>query len=203
MSSVKVRVRGSYGGPWGKKTGSEVSPKFLQKMARCIVRIMSREARKDFARRGWSGRDPKGGPDIGKSFGYKLLGKSTIEVTCSFWGIAEMVSGDIPERRMVWLTQEAKDKSPSQYTLTDEERKRGMKATGRMSEGKRLPLVVPLKGDGGQVIFRVAPLTTQEAWIHPGIAKHTFIERAMRQAREECVQMMTQEVLGQMSGAET
>jgi hypothetical protein len=43
--------------------------------------------------------------------------------------------------------------------------------------------IVPLKGDNGEVIFRMAPLTTADAWIHPGIAKHDFLDRVFDRSR--------------------
>lgn len=46
---------------------------------------------------------------------------------------------------------------------------------------------VPLRGKDGKVVIRTAPLTTDKAWIHPGIAKHTFIERAFRRAKKDCL----------------
>lgn len=46
---------------------------------------------------------------------------------------------------------------------------------------------VPLKGKDGQILIRSTPLTTDKAWIHPGIAAHTFIQRAFRRATKDCL----------------
>ena len=42
---------------------------------------------------------------------------------------------------------------------------------------------VPIFLDNGSVIIRTAPLTTQDAWIHPKIAKHTFVEKGIEAAK--------------------
>lgn len=44
---------------------------------------------------------------------------------------------------------------------------------------------VPFMGKDGQLLIRSTPLTTDKAWIHPAIARHTFIQRAFDRAREE------------------
>jgi hypothetical protein len=51
---------------------------------------------------------------------------------------------------------------------------------------------VPLVDEHGAVIIRSTPLTTDRAWVHPGIARHTFIqrawERAARRVGERCAE---------------
>lgn len=53
--------------------------------------------------------------------------------------------------------------------------------------------IVPLKSNG-TVIFRMAPLTTANAWIHPGIGKHTFIQRGIRKGREKAAKILGPEI---------
>lgn len=177
------RIRGSYGGTWGGKTELQMTPALLKKIGECLVKHFAREALKDFAKRGWSVRDPMGGPDIGDSFGYRIKGVKTIEVTSTFYGLDVLASGNIPEHKMTWLTQEA------QGTLH-------VSASGAK---KNRSLVVPIRTEGGEVIFRTAPLKFTDAWIHPGIAKFTFVERAMKKAREDCIQMMAQGLVDQLA----
>ena len=43
---------------------------------------------------------------------------------------------------------------------------------------------VPLHQKDGSVIVRMAPLSIGDAWIHPGFARHTFIQRAMNRTVE-------------------
>ena len=167
----------------------------LTKIGKWLVKIFVEEARKDFGKRGWSHKDPMGGPPIERSFKFRIRGASTLEITSSFYGMEELATGDIPERRMVWLTQEAKEKSPSRFELTDAERKLRMKKTGRISKGGRLPLVVPLQDKNGTVIFRMAPLTFTDAWVHPGIAKFTFMQRAIRRGKIACLDVLKEEAV--------
>lgn len=54
---------------------------------------------------------------------------------------------------------------------------------------------IPLKDDQGRLIFRTTPLTTDKAWIHPGVAKHTFIQRAFDRAHDEMARMMLDVVM--------
>ena len=184
---TKYRIKGTYGKPWSKMGRFDLTPKTLKAIGECLVKTFSEEALKDFQKRGWSTRDPMGGPDIHKSFSYRIKGKSTVELMSSFYGMSELVSGDIPSRKMTWLTQEAKDQSPQDYKRTPGEEKRGMSAAGRVSKGQRLPLVVPLKSKSGQVVFRTAPLKMQDAWVHPGIAKFTFARRAIEKGKKLCL----------------
>ena len=187
-----MTVRKIYGGPLAKTAASLMTPAVYAILGRSLVRILALESREYFARRGWNGKDPMGGPPIWRSFKWKLKGNSTLEITSTFYGMAEMASGDIPKRRMTWLTQQAKDRNPGNYELTKTEKKLGMKKTGRVSKGQRLPLIVPIQTEGGAIEFRTAPLKLGDAWIHPGIAKFTFFERALRKWKAECAQIVAE-----------
>jgi hypothetical protein len=133
----------------------------------------------------------------------------------------ERARGNIPERKMTWITQEYKDRNPNRFKLTEGERKLGMKKTGRVLDGegktlppgiratpenrerlskRRLPLVVPLKAKTGEIIFKMAPLTTEDAWVHPGIARFTFLENAIRRGRRECARLIAAEMVKSMGG---
>lgn len=191
----QIRIRGILGGPLERTLEVEITPETLQKLGDLLVKILAKTSKDYFAKRGWSGRDPNGGPPVWRSFQAKVRGRRTLEITSSFYGMAELARGDIPERRMTWLTQEAKDRNPGDYPLTKRERKLGMKQTGRLSRGQRLPLIVPVKTEGGSVEFRAAPLKIADAWVHPGIAKFTFFEDAVRKWRRECVPLVADAVV--------
>ena len=180
-AQVEGSVRGSYGKPWSTLAGIPVTPKMMSIIGKCMAKVFAEEAVRDFRKRGWSVRDPMKGSDLGKSFGYKLKGRSTVEVTCTFYGVARLANEDIPEHPMPWLTQQAHGTLPKKIIP-------GKKTVAGISGSKR-PLVVPIQTDGG-VIFRMAPLTTDKAWIHPGIAKFTFVNRAVKRAREECLKVL-------------
>ena len=191
-----------YGTPWSKLADIPISPNVLRELGKCLVRIISEESKKDFAKRGWSGKDPMGGPDIWDSFTYELLGQSTLVIKSTFYGMAELAKGDIPERKMVWLTQEGKDKKPGAYHRTPIEQKLQHPAAGRHSKGGRRPLIVPIKERSGQVVFRTAPLRLSDAWVHPGIAKFTFFERAIKKGREKCAEILAKEVGKQLAAGD-
>ena len=129
-----------------------------------------------------------------KSFSFSVKGQN-LEFYSSFYGMKELAKGDIPSRKMTWLTQEAKDKKPGNYELTKRERKLGMKKYGTPGEGTRLPLIIPLENAGGTIIFRVAPLKFADAWVHPGIAKFTFFRRAIEKGRKASAQIIAEEVV--------
>ena len=192
---TSYKIRGTYGKPWSQMGKFDLTPETLKAIGECMVNSFKKEALKDFAKRGWSVRDPMGGPDIGDSFSYRVKGKSTVEILSSFYGIAELTRGDIPSRRMTWLTQEAKDKTPHKYKRTPGEQRRQMSMSGRVSKGTRLPLVVPIKSSSGEVIFRTAPLKIKDAWIHPGIAKFNFARRAVEKGRKLCLDAIQQQAL--------
>lgn len=178
--------------------GFDLTPETLKSIGKCLVEIFGREALKDFRKRDWSTHDPKGGPDIHKSFSYRIKGKSTVEILSSFWGMAELTLGARLPQRMTWLTQEAKDKAPHKYEQTEGERKRGMSSAGRVSKGTRLPLIVPMKAKSGEIVFRTAPLKMQNAWVHPGIAKFTFARRAVEKGRKECLGIIKEQAVAML-----
>lgn len=201
MGVNQQQIRSVLGGPLSRLTEVEFTPKRLAQVGECIIKTLAEESKKYFAKRGWSGRDPEGGKPIWDSFSYRIRGKSTLEITSTFYGMKELARGDIPEREMPWLTQEAKDRRPGEYKLTDKERQLGMKKTGRVSKGQRLPLVVPIQTKGGGVVLRRAPMTIGEAWVHPGIARFTFFETAVRKWRVRCGRIIAEAVVDAMREA--
>ena len=191
-------IRKALGGPAGKRVKLPVTRELLDRMGQCMVEAFSREAKKDFAKRGWSGEAQDGSPPIWDSFHYHIQGQKTVVVTSSFPHIGQMMGEDVPAQKMTWLTQQAKNANPSQFPLTPREHDLGMKRAGKVSQGGRLPLVVPMKDEGGTILFRTAPLTFNDAWVHPGIARFTFMQRAAKQGRERCIQMIKEEVRKQI-----
>lgn len=191
----QARVKGIYGGPVSKKIDIPITRELLERLGKCLVDSFVKEAKKDFAKRGWSGEARDGSAPIWDSFSYKIRGDKTVVVVSTFPDIDVLTSRDIPSRKMTWLTQEAKEKSPNKYPVTLREKRAGMKQSGRMSKGERLPLVVPIKDDGGKVVFRTAPLKLADAWVHPGIARFTFAQRAVRLGKAGCIEIIKGEAL--------
>jgi hypothetical protein len=182
MKSRAVVIHTIRGGQWAILAGVELNTKTLQAMGRCMVATLKREASKYMARIGWSGEDPMGGPPLWDSFSFRLAGMD-VQIRSSFYGMKELAHGSIPSRRMTWLTQEYKDRNPTNFQRSFMDRKLNR------SGSDRGPLIVPIKTNG-TVEFRMAPLKMSDAWVHPGIAKFTFFETAIRKGRKACIDIV-------------
>jgi len=209
MPDKGLRVAGLYGGARLDRMKVELTRKHLDQFGKCFVKLIAKEAKVDFAKRGWSGRAYDGTADIWDSFSFRISGDRTIEVLSTFPHIGMLTAG-VPPHDMPWLTQEAHNKQPP----NDKERKvleeradarrlaeEAMQRTKKLGHVRpepvtstRLPLVVPIEV-GGTVIFRAAPLKLANAWVHPGIARFTFVERALRKASTSCIQVFGQAAL--------
>lgn len=183
------RLRGVYGGPLGKSAGGTVQlPKaLLDKAGEVLLESIRQEIRADVtkARAMARGRGkPVPLPDSPRfieSFKYRIKGKSTVEFYSD------------------WPTAEAHTKTPDE---------RGLE--GRGSDGRPIPprqgfpmtwLVqpavkkVPIVTTDGLVLIRTAPMTTQDAWIHPGFIKYTFLERGIRKGKVQFIERYAQEIV--------
>lgn len=96
--------------------------------------------------------------------------ENTIEVSSSWPWIDLIIQGTDGPYKMKWLTQ----------------------AKGVFK--------VPMRDKSGMMVIRSTPLTTDKAWIHPGIARHTFIERAFRRARKACVERFLSKNISKILG---
>jgi len=197
MAPKGLRLRGVYGKPWSKLAKNiPMSRKVLQQVGEILVESIQAEAQKDLARS--SGGKPPGVNNVVtflKSLEYRILGKSTIEVY-STWPYVEQVIAGRVGGPMKWLTQEAQGLT---QTVNGEVKlkpstRQGNKFKRRQEGG---PIIVPII-DNGRVIFRFAPLQTKDAWIHPGIARHTFIERGIRKGRQKAAKIIGEEAVRQL-----
>jgi len=148
------------GKPWTQIINDFVlPPESLHKIGKFLVATIINEAKKEHAKqRGRRPGEPMGLPDAGEfydSFSYQIL-NNQIEVMSSWPGFEVLVEG--------------KEKYPMRWLK---------------SENKK-PLIVPMREHGtNKLIFRMAPLKVGEYWIHPGVAKHTFLEKAKEKTLEE------------------
>lgn len=182
MQSRAVVIHTIRGKQWALIAGVELTTKTLQSMGRCMVATLKRESSKYMTRIGWSGEDPMGGPPLWDSFSFRLDGMD-VQIRSSFYGMKELAHGSIKPRRMIWLTQEYKDRNPTKFQRTPFDKKH------QKSGPDRGPLIVPIKING-MVEFRMAPLKLSDAWVHPGIAKFTFFETAIRKGRKACIDIV-------------
>jgi hypothetical protein len=153
----------------------EMSQQLLRELAQTLVDSVVFEAKKDLAKQGRKGTpqgQPEGLPVKGNfldSFDYRISGKSTIEITSDWPWVQQLIEGRKPFK-MWWLTH-----------------------------GQRRGHAVPLVQPDGTVLFRMAPLSLSDAWIHPGFARHTFVQRGVKKGRVKMAEMIAAEVFQQLS----
>jgi hypothetical protein len=96
------RLVGVYGRPWSKLASEPIpiTRETLARLGEAIVEAIVAEAKKDLAREGKPVRgEPEGLPNSKRffeSFGYRISGSSTVEVTCSWPYIEQIVEGRPP-----------------------------------------------------------------------------------------------------------
>jgi len=197
------RVGGVYGKPWADMAELPLTRDLLEELGKCLVESVRVEAKKDFAKRGWSEWDRDHKVKISDSFDYEIVGKRTVVITCSYEAIERLLEGRRPYP-MKWLVQPGGGKEKSEEEKKAERKLRAKrKTTGSMGtkRGKDARLIVPLQDSSGKVIFRMAPLKTADAWIHPGIAKFTFLQRGLRKGKEKCKDILRAEAVKQLKAA--
>jgi len=167
---TKIRVRGVYGKPWSKMAGTKIpiDRQILQRLGKAMVTAVVEEAKVDFAKQGRS-PTPKGQaegiPDSDNFFESfdYKIVGKSTIVITSTWPWMEEVIEGRPPYKMTWLTR-------SQRVYK-----------------------VPFPQRDGTVLIRTAPLKMADAWIHPGFARHTFLERGVRRARKEMAKIVAEE----------
>lgn len=172
---TQLRIKGMYAGAWAKRKEGQpitLTRDVLERLGQTMVDAIVEEAKKDLAKQGRSARgEPEGLPEsktFFESFSYQIRGERTIEVTSSWPWIQQLVDGR-QEFKMWWLTNAQR-------------------------RGKAVPLVQR----DGTVLFRMAPLSLNDAWIHPGFARHTFLARGIRKGQNQMLQIIGQEALKEL-----
>lgn len=169
---LETRIRGVYGKPWSKRAGERIqlTREDLHLLGKTMVDCIVYEAKKDLAKQGKS-PTPRGEPaglptsdSFFESFGYRIKGRSTVEITSSWPWIEEHIEGK-ESFVMKWLT--------------------------RQNNVHKVPIVQ----SDGTVIVRTAPLTTANAWIHPGFARHTFLERGVRAGKKKAAEIVAKRAI--------
>ncbi len=164
-TKVKVRLRGVYTKPL-KVTLDRPS---LVEAGGIILQSVRREIRKDSSKaRGMSGR------------GKPVTIPDTEAFVNSF---TFRIKGKVIEIVSSWPTAEA-----FLQPGNDQPRKMTWLVQPKVK-------YVPIITGEGKVIIRTAPMTTTDAWIHPGFAKYNFIERGVRKGRQAVLDNMGQRIL--------
>lgn len=186
---------GAYMGPLLKKLRKtkriEPTRKGLEILGKSLVKHIGIEASKDFAKRGWSEWNWDRTRKISESFAFEVVGTRTIKVTCDYPAIERLLEG-VPKHPMTWLVQ-----PPGVKEADENEPERPQKvvsASAGTKKNKDALLIVPFKR-GGVVEFRTAPFDTADAWIHPGIAKFTFLRRGLEKGKKEAISELGKEAV--------
>jgi len=97
-----------------------------------------------------------------ESFGYRLDAKLGTLVFYSTWDKASIYVAGRDSYKMTWLTKQ--------------------KGANRK---------IPMKDKQGNLVFRSVPLTTNKAWVHPGIQKFSFFAVAIEEGRFDAISDVT------------
>jgi hypothetical protein len=150
----------------------------LDRLGQAIVDQIVIEAKKDFAKQGKRGRrgEPQGLPNsegkkIKPSFFESFFYQIRGQRTIEIFSTWPWIEGLI----------EGRPPAPMESLVGD------------------TPHPVPFLKEDGTVIFRMTPISLRDAWIHPGIAKHTFLERGVQNAREEMAVILAEELAERLS----
>lgn len=169
--ALQNRVRAVLGGPLsrGLELNVPLSKATLEAMGKIIVDSIVKEAKKDFAYQG-NRPTPEGKPE-----GIP----STEEFFKSF---AFHVRGDSTieiTSSWPWISQVIEGRKP--YPMT-----------WLVQPGVNQ---VPIMQRNGTVLIRTAPFTIGDAWIHPGFAKHTFVQRGIRKAKSKLAEAIAPDLI--------
>ena len=102
-----------------------------------------------------------------ESFSFELEPNGIVAIYSTWEHLDVIVKGTRGKYKMAWLTQE-----------------NGIN-------------VVPMRQKDGTFAFRTAPLTIADAWVHPKIAKHTFINRAYERAVGELLDKVVEKAINE------
>lgn len=174
---IKSRVKAVLGGPMSKQGTIRIplTRQMLEEIGDVMVKCIVEEAKKDLAKqpiRSDAIKQPEGIPDSENFF--KSFGyqiKGRSTIEItSSWPWIEQITEGVAPFKMDWLTQ---------------------------ANGARF---VPLRQRDGTVIIRLAPRDVGSAWIHPGFARHTFIQRGIRKAKKEMAEILKPAFIDALNG---
>lgn len=193
--ALKVTVRRVYGTPWSKLLGpdGELSRVILEKLGQVMVEEVIKEAKKEFAKQGGMRTDhgnPEGVPGpkfkVRSPWGHVPHQVREPGVPSFYDSFGWKIIGQKTVAltcNWPWIDEIIEGRSP--FKMDWLTRERGI---------TKIPLVLR----DGTVIVRMAPRSS-EAWIHPGFAKHNFINRAVKKARLRAAEIVKEEITRMLS----
>lgn len=140
----------------------KISKNTLQEIGSYLVKQLVAEAKKDAVKKiPTKGKETiPDSRDFYESFSYTVVG-GEIVVSSNWPGFERFIEGRDPYE-MKWLTSKAGN-----------------------------PKIIPLTdSDTGQLIFRMAPLQGRGFWVHPGVVKSAFYNRAIKKAEEKAAELI-------------
>jgi hypothetical protein len=170
-------VKRSYGKPWAKLTGRDFADRaFLDRVGAVLLREVIREAKLEAAS---ESKRPIGIPseEAGMNTTPAGIPKDPKFYESFNYRIVGQSTLEIYST-WPWIDLVIKGKEP--YSLAPK-------------SGTNEAKVVPFSDPSGKVIFRTRPGGTQDAWIHPGFAPHSFMQRAFKKARVKIKSMYAQQ----------
>tara|TARA_B100000212_G_scaffold301684_1_gene247586 strand:- start:9 stop:581 length:573 start_codon:yes stop_codon:yes gene_type:complete len=176
-------LRGAYGKPLGNNLDIVIEKEDLLSFGELCVKYIEEEAR---AAAQYSKALPKD-EKFFKSFRYVLKGSSTIKIVSDWPWIG--IYQDLQKKDMD-LDKDAAFGKPRPFRLS---------ALTQQSGVDKVPMV---DKQTGEVIVRTTPLKVADAWIHPGIARHTFINKGLKRARDEFTKGLLERKLAECLGGE-
>jgi len=169
----KVKIlRSAYGKPLGDTVKITMKREELEWFGDLCVKYIVEEAKKASRYASSLPKDEK----FYKSFGYKIVGNSTVSITSTWEWLPIYVN----------LEEQGWDKDPA----FGKPRPFRMDWLTRQGGGNQMRKVPFVDKKTNKVIVRSAPLKTADAWIHPGVARHTFVNKGMKRARLEFLDLL-------------
>jgi hypothetical protein len=165
-----MRIRKASGKSWSRlKNEDFVTTKFLNACGRILVKSIVAEAKKDLAKQGGrpTGADQPIGVPADEAFFESFgytLSGKDTIEIWSTWPFIDQILEGKPAYRMDWLRQES-----------------GVSK-------------VPFPQPGGTVIIKSTPGPGQSSWVHPGFAKHDFLERGFKRASDEMEELLLDQI---------
>jgi hypothetical protein len=171
-------IRSVYGTPWSRLAGGvTLDRKTLNLVGQTLVKEIVKEAKLDLAKQG-NKRTPVGEPE-GIPNDPKFFQSFTFQIRgkrtieiLSTWPWIEQIIEGRDEYKMTWLTQQA--------------------GVNR----------VPMRQENGTVLVRTTPSKKADAWIHPGFARHRFLERGIQKGRDKAAKYMLEDVARQLANGD-
>jgi len=183
MSFCSVKQRRVYGKPLSRLSGTnlEISPEILLEAGKLILENVKARGEKEIASKMTYGGRGKPGVirntrEFLDSMKVRIRGQKTIEIYTDHASI----SPEGQENPMSLGDKHFDGMKP--FRLSRLTQKHG---------GKAIPIIT----SEGITIFRMVPLNSSEAWIHPGFLKYSFLEMGVREGRQKVTEFIYQKVV--------